>query len=53
MFVEGRVTDIEGNPIPKAMIDTWETDGHGSYDTQVCSVPFPSLFLTIDPILEL
>ncbi|KAF8198483.1 intradiol ring-cleavage dioxygenase [Pholiota molesta] len=34
MFVEGRVTDTEGNPIPKAMIDTWETDGHGSYDTQ-------------------
>ncbi|KAF9479859.1 intradiol ring-cleavage dioxygenase [Pholiota conissans] len=34
LFVEGRVLDTEGNPIPHAMIDTWETDGHGQYDTQ-------------------
>lgn len=36
MYVEGRVTDLQGKPIPNAVIDTWETDGHGSYDTQVC-----------------
>jgi hypothetical protein len=35
MFVEGVVTDLRGNPIPNVTIDTWETDGHGQYDTQV------------------
>lgn len=34
MYVEGRVTDIQGRAIPNAVIDTWETDGHGLYDTQ-------------------
>jgi len=34
MFVEGLVTDLRGKPIPNAIIDTWETDGNGSYDTQ-------------------
>lgn len=36
MYVEGRVLDVQGNPVPDAVIDTWETDGHGLYDTQVC-----------------
>ncbi|KAF5383255.1 hypothetical protein D9615_004905 [Tricholomella constricta] len=34
MFVEGRVLDTEGNPIAGAIIDTWETDSNGLYDTQ-------------------
>ncbi|RDB27606.1 Hydroxyquinol 1,2-dioxygenase [Hypsizygus marmoreus] len=34
MFVEGRVLDTKGNPIAGAIIDTWETDGDGLYDTQ-------------------
>ncbi|GLB38965.1 putative catechol dioxygenase N terminus [Lyophyllum shimeji] len=34
LFVEGRVMDTKGNPIPNALINTWETDGHGSYDVQ-------------------
>jgi len=34
MFVEGLVTDTQGKPIPNAIIDTWETDGFGLYDTQ-------------------
>ncbi|KAJ7065439.1 intradiol ring-cleavage dioxygenase [Mycena amicta] len=34
LWVEGRVLDTKGNPIPNVLIDTWETDGHGSYDTQ-------------------
>lgn len=34
MFVEGRITDTKGSPIPNAIIDTWETDGYGQYDTQ-------------------
>lgn len=38
MFVEGHVTDIRGNPIPNAVIDTWETDENGFYDTQVREV---------------
>ena len=35
MFVEGLVTDLQGNRISNAIIDTWETDGFGLYDTQV------------------
>lgn len=35
MFVEGVVTDLRGNHIPNATIDTWETDGNGQYDNQV------------------
>ncbi|KAI9569866.1 aromatic compound dioxygenase [Boletus coccyginus] len=34
MYVEGRVLTTEGEPIPDAVIDTWETDQHGFYDTQ-------------------
>jgi protocatechuate 3,4-dioxygenase beta subunit len=34
MYVEGRVTDIQGKSVANAIIDTWETDGHGLYDTQ-------------------
>ncbi|KAG6845134.1 hypothetical protein H0H87_000370 [Tephrocybe sp. NHM501043] len=34
MFVEGRVLDTKGDPIAGAIIDTWETDSNGLYDTQ-------------------
>lgn len=34
MLVKGRVTNIQGDPVPNATIDTWETDGFGFYDTQ-------------------
>ncbi|KDR72706.1 hypothetical protein GALMADRAFT_761838 [Galerina marginata CBS 339.88] len=34
LYLEGLVTDIQGKPVPNAVIDTWETDGHGLYDTQ-------------------
>ncbi|KAF8211081.1 intradiol ring-cleavage dioxygenase [Mycena galopus ATCC 62051] len=34
LWVEGKVLDTKGNPIPNCLIDTWETDGHGLYDTQ-------------------
>ncbi|KAF5393350.1 hypothetical protein D9757_000540 [Collybiopsis confluens] len=34
MYVHGKILDTNGNPIPGAIIDTWETDGHGLYDTQ-------------------
>jgi len=41
LYVEGHVTDIQGKPIPNAIIDTWETDGHGLYDTQYDDRPEP------------
>ncbi|TFL04722.1 aromatic compound dioxygenase [Pterulicium gracile] len=34
MWVEGRVLSTDGEPIPDAVIDTWETDANGMYDTQ-------------------
>jgi protocatechuate 3,4-dioxygenase beta subunit len=39
MYVHGKIADTKGNPIPGAVIETWETDGHGLYDNQV-STPF-------------
>lgn len=35
MYVEGRVLNLEGKPIPNAILDTWEADGYGLYDVQV------------------
>lgn len=37
LYVEGRVLDTKGRPISGAIMDTWETDGQGMYDTQVCT----------------
>ncbi|PSS36963.1 hypothetical protein PHLCEN_2v1179 [Hermanssonia centrifuga] len=34
MYVEGRVISTDGTPIPDAIIETWETDENGFYDTQ-------------------
>lgn len=34
MYVEGRVLTLKGEPIPGAVIETWETDEKGFYDTQ-------------------
>lgn len=33
-IVRGFVRDTEGNSIPKALIDIWETDGNGVYDLE-------------------
>jgi protocatechuate 3,4-dioxygenase beta subunit len=35
MFVEGRVLTTGGEPIPGAVIDTWETDGTGERHSDV------------------
>jgi protocatechuate 3,4-dioxygenase beta subunit len=43
MFVEGRVLDTKGNAIAGAIIDTWEADASGKYDTEVI-YPFPFPF---------
>ncbi|KIK67479.1 hypothetical protein GYMLUDRAFT_37608 [Collybiopsis luxurians FD-317 M1] len=34
LYVHGKVLDTSGKPVAGAIIDTWETDGHGLYDTQ-------------------
>jgi hydroxyquinol 1,2-dioxygenase len=33
-WVEGRVTDTDGNPVPNARIEVWEADDEGLYDVQ-------------------
>ncbi|WP_377320157.1 dioxygenase [Pimelobacter simplex] len=33
-WVEGTVTDTEGNPVPDARIEVWEADDDGFYDVQ-------------------
>jgi len=34
MYVEGRVISTDGTPVPGAIIETWETNELGFYDTQ-------------------
>lgn len=34
VLVRGRVLDVRGEPLAGVMVETWETDGDGSYDTQ-------------------
>lgn len=34
LLVKGRILDNDGNPVPDATIETWETDEFGFYDTQ-------------------
>lgn len=41
MYVEGRVLTTDGQPIPNAVIDTWETDADGFYDTQYANRSHP------------
>jgi hydroxyquinol 1,2-dioxygenase len=33
-WVEGVVSDIDGNPVPGARVDVWEADADGFYDVQ-------------------
>jgi hydroxyquinol 1,2-dioxygenase len=33
-FVSGQIRDIDGNPIPKAVIEVWQADDCGFYDVQ-------------------
>ncbi|KAH7887013.1 Intradiol ring-cleavage dioxygenase [Phlebopus sp. FC_14] len=34
MYMQGRILSTEGKPISDAIIDTWEADANGFYDTQ-------------------
>lgn len=36
MYVEGKVLSTDGTPIPDAIIETWETDGHGTCSEVSC-----------------
>lgn len=33
-WIEGAITDTEGNPVPRARIEVWEADEDGYYDVQ-------------------
>ncbi|KII87846.1 hypothetical protein PLICRDRAFT_141845 [Plicaturopsis crispa FD-325 SS-3] len=41
MYVEGRILSTDGSPIPDAVVETWETDAYGFYDTQYVSREAP------------
>ncbi len=34
-FYSGRVLDVEGRPVPGALLDIWSGDGDGNYDMQL------------------
>lgn len=34
-FVSGRVVDLAGRPIPGALLDVWQADSNGLYDSQI------------------
>lgn len=34
LIVKGKVTDLDGNPIPGALVDVWQTNNDGFYDVQ-------------------
>ncbi|WP_375492144.1 intradiol ring-cleavage dioxygenase [uncultured Jatrophihabitans sp.] len=33
-WVEGSITDTDGNPVPDALVEVWEADENGRYDVQ-------------------
>ncbi|EGO03710.1 hypothetical protein SERLA73DRAFT_175311 [Serpula lacrymans var. lacrymans S7.3] len=41
MYVEGSIKTTEGKPVPDAVIETWETDADGFYDTQYADRTHP------------
>ncbi|KAK0189281.1 intradiol ring-cleavage dioxygenase [Armillaria mellea] len=34
LYMYGRILDVQGNPIPGAVMDVWEADQHGIYDKE-------------------
>lgn len=34
LFMSGRVMDVDGNPVPRAELDVWQSDERGVYDFQ-------------------
>jgi protocatechuate 3,4-dioxygenase beta subunit len=41
--VNGRITDVEGNPIAGALVDVWQADDGGYYDVQDTNQPETNL----------
>ena len=35
LFVHGTVRDLDGNPVPGAVLDVWQADAEGAYESQV------------------
>jgi len=40
MYVEGRVLTSKGEPIPGAVIETWETDEKGNHSINIIRFSF-------------
>jgi hydroxyquinol 1,2-dioxygenase len=38
LVISGTVTDLEGNPVPGAVLDLWQADNEGLYESQVADV---------------
>lgn len=38
LFITGRVVDVEGNAIPNAVLDVWQADAAGAYESQLPDV---------------
>ncbi|MFF7987503.1 dioxygenase [Streptomyces sp. NPDC007901] len=38
LFFTGKVTDIEGRPVPGAVLDVWQADADGAYEAQLPEV---------------
>ncbi|KAL4256941.1 intradiol ring-cleavage dioxygenase family protein [Pleurotus pulmonarius] len=43
LYIEGRVLDTDGTPVPGALIETWQADETGLYDTQYADREGPDL----------
>jgi hydroxyquinol 1,2-dioxygenase len=39
MIIRGKVTGMNGEPVPNARIDVWQTDANGMYDVQDSNAP--------------
>lgn len=37
LYVHGKITDVDGNPVANAPIDVWQADSDGKYESQVAS----------------
>jgi protocatechuate 3,4-dioxygenase beta subunit len=42
-LVRGRVADLDGQPLPGALVDVWQADDEGFYDVQRQDAPVPDL----------
>jgi hydroxyquinol 1,2-dioxygenase len=35
LYIHGRVRDLDGKPVPGAVLDVWQADGDGAYEAQL------------------